>query len=328
MYTQPLIKLSFRAVLFRSTRRGHIYAAIYAENYRVCGGGGSPDLAVVYLDLVKWIGLNILDCGPKGAYKIPRAMKVAYHRMMNIFHVHDSAADFGEMERDKAIAEECKLPNGASWYDKVSGCPIKDRVMMEAISLSHGLPAPDYDLDALFNKLYENYTNPRSYEQSVFAELMNFRKACDLARAVHAFKGQVSYKVRSDLEGTYNPEEEGWWEDALRIKNVVPPRDSWGKAWIYNHFTSNFDTSQWFYEAGDVTRVVPKYEVYSSVLGMTEVDDFEHNELLYALKRAPMIAKGWSPESVNKIFSGEKPVPEQPTVVAPKCETSKYGHPD
>ena len=48
--------------------------------------------------------------------------------------------------------------------------------------------------------------------------------------------------------------------------------------------------------ASDVTRVIPEEAPYESQIASREIDQYQHNELLYAMKHAPMLAPGVTPE--------------------------------
>ena len=295
----------------------------YGINYRICGDTNSDrtGFRTSIETTAKWISHEITDLGVSRAYMLPRFMKQAVHRLMNSFHLHKSRLDVKANHRDIKLKDECRMPNGSSWYDQIKGYGLNDRAEIDISYIFHGLPAPDCDLRDLFSKTYKTLTNPATFDKAYFKKFMDFCKACDLARAVFSFKGAVTY---ASVEN-YHPELEKWWDDALRSPNTIPPEDHWGKSWIHNHFTACTTTEGWFWSAGDVTRVSPETSIYATVEGPKFAEQYAHNELLWALKKAPILANGWDTLKADHFFRGDIPGPEQPVLIAAKNENTKFG---
>ena len=79
----------------------------------------------------KWISHEITDLGVSRAYMLPRFMKQAVHRLMNSFRLHKSRLDVKANHRDIKLKDECRMPNGSSWYDQIKGYGLNDRAEID-----------------------------------------------------------------------------------------------------------------------------------------------------------------------------------------------------
>ena len=154
----------------------------------------------------------------------------------------------------------------------------------------HGLPAPDSDLEILFEKAATDMQESNPYDETFFMGFLKYAQASDLCKAL--FKSKADTKWISDDD--YDPTQKKWFARAQQVPGVLLPKEEWGEARLYKHFAYNESIDNWFMSASDVTRVIPEEAPYESQMASRKID--QHNELLYAMKHAPMLAPGVTPE--------------------------------
>ena len=68
-----------------------------------------------------------------------------------------------------------------------------------------------------------------------------------------------------------------------------------GKAWLFNHFEANVSIEDWYWSAADVTHVMADLGTYLDPAARSCMPRYQHNELLYALEKAPYLSEKHHP---------------------------------
>lgn len=97
------------------------------------------------------------------------------------------------------------------------------------------------------------------------------------------------------------------------------------RAWIFEHFSYDFSISDWYWEAGDVTHILSDITQYSTTSGVNAQDRDTGNELLYALKHAPMLSCKYTPDAAVEMITSDSKGYDTLAVMAANSENTKYG---
>ena len=248
---------------------------------------------------------------------VPRIMKQYTHKLQNIFHSSEEQSEVGMAKRDRELYDACALPNGENWADIMDGLNFGDRYKLDLAYAYHGMPAPDADLEVLFDKAAKDMQSSNSYDEEFFTGFLKYAQASDLCKAL--YKTKAGTKWIAD-EG-YDPTGKKWYSRAQQVPGVLPSKDEWGRARLFKHFAYNEEIDSWYMSASDVTRVIPTCEPYESQLAAKDVDQFQHNELLYAMKNAPMLADGVTP--AQGLRDACKTVSPHTVVMAAKSQSAR-----
>jgi hypothetical protein len=149
-----------------------------------------------------------------------------------------------------------------------------------------------------------------------FEDFLNYCKALDFCKVLTRVRSldNMGYNC---LEG-YDPREQKWFLDCTRGKLSLPPHQDMGKIWLEGHFPCNECIHTWFYEASDVTHVTSNISDYD-LLSSRSIERVQHNELLYALKYAPLL----STNGIITALENDEANWDRLAVMAAKCENTK-----
>lgn len=298
-------------------------ARCYCANYRIIGDpmAKSYSMTDAFDKCLEWVSYAMKNESDR--HKVPRLMKTSVAKMQAGFHSERQTLDVGVSERIRSMSvAEAEIINlGVHWSDTLNALNIPERAKVDLGYLYHGLPAPDCDLAVLFKKAQVDMCNANRVDGVWWSGYMDYVKSYDLCKALTSCKKKVKHKC---LDG-YTCEDKPWWVACIKGDMTLPPEDELGKAWIYKHFPYDFSISDWYWEAGDVTHILSDIKQYSSTASINSQDRDTGNELLYALKHAPLLSCRYSPDdAVEMVASGSKKY-DTLAVMAAKSENTKYG---
>lgn len=267
----------------------------YVENYRRSGHfiDESCKLAVALEKCRSWVCRMLVETNFSDA--LPRVMKQSYALAQNMLHTHAETLDVGHEEKTRKLTEDIKevLNLSMQWHELFDSVDLADRQKLDMMTLYYAFPSPDCDLRLLFLKASEVMQSPNKADPEFFEGFLNYCKSYDLCKLLTKAKGRVNHIT---MDG-YTAEDKAWFKRCIKGKLTLPPDEEMGKAWAKDVFPFINTVDTWFWEASDVTRVVPDMNVYRSSMGSRQVKREEHNELLYALGNAPDIVPGVAPKT-------------------------------
>ncbi|APG78075.1 RNA-dependent RNA polymerase [Wuhan insect virus 15] len=295
----------------------------YAENYRVSGSFREDDGKFrIALDICRtWIHRTLKETGY--SEELPRVMKQSLALLQNEFHSHAETLDVGYRQKTESLSEAIRgiLDLPVHWHDLISGLDIPDRSKLDLATLYYALPSPDCDPRALFRKASDIMQNPNKADKEFLKKFLDYCKSYDLCKLLVRMGPGLKY---SCVEG-YDPKDSSWFKACLKGKFRLPKDEDMGKAWAEGTLPFVNTVPTWFWEASDVTRVVPSRSVYDGMQGASTVGKSEHNELLYALDHAPDICPGISPQSAFEQVVDGVPRFDCIAAMAAKNENTKPG---
>ncbi|KAI0985246.1 hypothetical protein GJ496_002289 [Pomphorhynchus laevis] len=180
-------------------------------------------------------------------------------------------------------------------------------------------PAPDCDADKLFTKTISALKNSNKVCDAIWARFMDYTKAIDVivacskygdAVALHEEPGIkfIGSKVHHDIcEGRVN----------------TLPDELVGKVWIQDFFQFDYKIENWFWDVGDVTHILPDTNCYISVSAQHSLGRTVMNELLYAIKYAPILGLKYTPSDIRTMIRTGIVRVDMPLVIAAKSENTK-----
>lgn len=297
----------------------------YTANYRLIGNMGSPsykdDLQKCVESAFKWIADSLRYSGYSEA--IPRSMKQSVALLQNELHVCSEKLETGH-ERKSAdmrttIPDIVELPS--YWHDFISKCKIPDRAKLDIGNMYYFIPAPDADICELFKRATVTMQKTRSVNPTIWRKFMNYTKSLDFCKVLTKEKKVPAHRR---VEG-YECESDEWFEQCLKGTICMPPDEDLGKIWLYGHFPFNNTINSWYWEAGDVTRIESDIKVYDDQYAYTRKDRNSTNELLYALKKAPLLSGNRNPSEILSAIQEGNDKWDRVAELAAKCENTKPG---
>ena len=172
------------------------------------------------------------------------------------------------------------------WSSFVKTLGLNDRECMDVSYSYHGIPAPDCRLSYLFDKARIDMQVCNEVKYPFWNNFMNYCKSYDLCKALVAFKDCVKYE---SVDG-YTPEDENWFKTCMRGVMELHRDEDMGKDWISNFFSYEASIDVWYWESSDMTHINANLDDYGSVKQCSRIKRDESNELLYALKYAPLLS--------------------------------------
>lgn len=280
----------------------------YVENYRVSGGFLDQRREMeACLDKCRvWIASSLKSSGYNEA--LARSMKQSCALMQNELHTGAETLNMGHERKSSELrkAIEGIVQLDIYWHDFLYKLDINDRQRMDLMNLYYALPSPDCDPQQLFKKASEVMKNAHRVDPVFFKGFLDYCKSYDLCKLLCKMGQNLKF---SCVDG-YEVEDKHWFKKCKKGVFRLPPDDEMGKAWAEGTFPFVDTVASWYWEASDVTRVVPELGVYTNMKAPDHVKRYEHNELLYALNHAPDICPGIAPgDALEGVVSGTTELP-------------------
>lgn len=192
---------------------------------------------------------------------------------------------------------------------------------MDLANLYYFLPAPDCQLKSLWRRATELMQSTNTVDNNIFFDFMDYCKTIDLTRALTIHGKEVKYATVPN----YDIESLDWYKRCIKGTLTLPPDSDFGKAWIHKFFPFNDSLPHWFWDAADVTHVTSDVSNYESLRTAKDIPRFQHNELLYALRSAPMLSDKWDPCDIYTHLKNGTDSWDRIAMMASKCENTKPG---
>lgn len=295
----------------------------YAANYRLSGNLNSAraDILGNLKRCVQWL-VRAMKESTYSEY-LARSMKQSLALLQNELHTSAEKLNVnweGKSRELKAIIADI-LPMSMYWHEFISRLDCTDRARLDLAHCYYGLPSPDCDVRLLIDRAVSYMAGARSVDQALFEDFMRYCKSCDLARVLVEKR---SFELVSFVEEEgYSLRDSEWGKECIRGKLRLPPDEEMGKAWLFRHFEFSNTINSWYYEAADVTHINAAADQYKDVFTTAAIPRDSHNELIYALKHAPVLSYKWSPEDVMKKTGSGEDVWDRMAVLAAKSENTK-----
>lgn len=290
-------------------------AAAYSALYRITGhmGTSQGDIPWSVEALTKWVADHLSPSNEA----LARDMKQSMSRLFNDLHANLDMPELGW--HDRSVGFEINENN--NFYQFVVNLPISDRAKIDLAHSYHGLPAPDADIQLVSRNMMlkqsaQNYVDPSDLE-----EFLAYCRTMDLIRILNkhgesAYRFIYEHATGIQVSKTHLPE---WVKSAAHGDTTYPPVEEFGKLCIRGIYPSIYEVENWFLDARDVTHVYNCGESYQGKI--------EDNEILYVLRKGPMLSNHISPLLLKEIIaSPDSHVPwDTQATLAAKKENTKYG---
>jgi hypothetical protein len=232
------------------------------SNYRFSGLIGTPKDDVIPATRlgVAWLTKSMRETG--FSHWLARSMKQSTAFLLNSLHNHAENHEMGFASRRDTLLRnvESVIAMETYWHDVVMGIKVSHRCQMDMSMLFYGLPASDCDPSVLFRKASVDIQDPNKADPAFLERLLDYSKAVDFCHAVVRFKGSVKFAVKDG----YSFHDDAWYKSCLKGELRLPPKEDWGKVWIYKFFPFTDPTPTWFWSASDVTHVTSEESYYGA----------------------------------------------------------------
>jgi len=307
----------------RTAMTAYRNAVLAFSMIRVSGDTLRANYTLDFNRCVSWIG-NAISSPQNGRY-VARHMHLVYTCWQNSVAEAEAPIDCGWGERVKPLEQEVLevYPYNLKWKQLVESIDCPERVRAEFLKLYHLLPPPDVDPLLLHNTMNDRTKSANVASKTKTVEFLNFCKAYDLCRFMSKYKKVPNYKSDSgvDLSGI------GWAKKCLRGKLTLPPKEDWGKIYLYKEFEYPHTGDFHVLSAKDSTRIVSDLRKYMDRERSRDLPKAEQNELLSALFRGETLSNGMTMKDWReKVMTGK--VEESDNVIgaiAGKAENTKPG---
>lgn len=301
-------------------------AYLYAMHYRAFGDPSRDNYLDSLLQVDEWMRNNFRDCNFSDSFC--RVMKMGLAILQNSLHSNAEKFETGWEEKDvelrKMQEETLHLP--VHFQDFLMGLNVKDRTRLDLANTHYFNICPDGDPHALFKKVNEDMANPNPGNPAKFQEFMRYAVTLFLCKTVLKYgRDCVEYIV---CEEGYEFESKLWFINLLEGKKDwrMPPINEWGKAKVVGFYGYTDTISGWYYEADDVSHIIADYNRYSTYQSKAELTREDTNELLYAIKYAPMLSYKWDPTTILGHITNGTDTWDRISDLSVKAEANKPSH--
>ncbi|APG78067.1 RNA-dependent RNA polymerase [Beihai sesarmid crab virus 4] len=294
---------------------------VYLRSYHLQASRTCPPLSNVFSCLARYVNTWV----GKDAEVLPRHVKDCMAVMQNEYNNHlekyDTKAHHRSVAlRDIAAESACGRQN---FLDILATMHLSPRSEMDVAYWFHGLPAPDCDAELMFKTFTTKLDNSNYVNEQAFKEFMNYSKTYDLVHIIARHGREAEPFIV--CEDGYEYCDSVWFAKCLEGKLAFPPAGEFGRAYIKKFFPFESHMDYWHFEAADVTRVIGDERVYDDISVLRDIEQYQHNELLYALKHAPLLGSKFTPQQIRKQVIDGKIRLDSVLVVAAKSENTKFG---
>lgn len=167
------------------------------------------------------------------------------------------------------------------WSRIIERMPGANR--LEVLRLHHILAAPDTPAELLADLTYDIPNRANRPDSHIWGGFMRFVKTYELCMYLYR------HKEWPHTSGDESAKSDAAYARCMRGKFSMPQDQEHGRVWIHQHFPYIKYADQLAMKAKDATRVVFDHSYITRM--RSEDEQYEHNELLHALKRGNNLGK-------------------------------------
>lgn len=301
-------------------------AYLYAEHYRKAGDRTPDNITPSVRECNLWMHNMFRASGFSDSFC--RVMKMGLAILQNKLHHASEKIQTHWETKDKALRETQKetLNLPVQWQDFVETLPLKDRTALDIANMHYFMICPDGDPHALFVKVNDDMAHPNGVNPDRFNDFMKYAVSLFLCKLVHKH-GKALLPFISVSEG-YNLEDKDWFKYLLNKPKTwgMPPRGEWGKAAVRGFFPYSDYISGWYFDADDVSHIIADTKHYTTYDQRAALTQQETNELLYALKYAPLLSITWDPTQIIRHIEEGTDTYDRISNLSLKAEANKPSH--
>jgi len=287
------------AYILDNVKRGELQEVLFTAGQSIIYAANHPDTLAIQCakeaaDYVSYV-IDYRIREGKRLDSIASQMKKSYAVALAMYS--EEGVEVTEVDREQA--ESLKLEaDGVSegekkWYDVFSTWPAK--LAVDIGTVWNVLPGVDADPFVLADALKEKMEAPKVYSKLAWVDFINYSRGAITAHILSNKPSTVGEWIGDDGD----PEELDWVKSCRAGVLAYPPDGN--TTFITNALKWDNQVEFWHYMAKDVTHVnsiEKEFSTRSSVLHRSRADA---NELIYALKYAPLLSKEWSPILVKAL---------------------------